>query len=233
MISIVTDSAPSPSSSSSPRPRTLGLLLGRPRSELLAPARLVLRSVRRSAASPHPARRPHRVLAHRAPNVAAATASAARTGATSCTRKHARAALVCEHARGDRARAACPPRRRGSPRDSGSGEDPPEEALARGPDHQRAPERGELVQAAQQLEVVREGLAEADPGVEQHALLGDPLAHGERQALLEERLDVVDDVLVARVRAASCAARRACASGSTPRRSAPRPPPSRGRPAGR
>ena len=74
-----------------------------------------------------------------------------------------------------------------------------EEALARGADHDRAAQRQQLVQTAQQLEVVRDGLAEADARVEQHAPLAHALAHGERQALLEERLDLVDHVVIARV----------------------------------
>ena len=47
-----------------------------------------------------------------------------------------------------------------------------------------------------------------------------PSPDGERQPLLEERLDLRDDVVVARSGAASCAARRACASGSSRRRAA-------------
>ena len=54
-------------------------------------------------------------------------------------------------------------------------------------------------EAAQQLEVVLERLAEADPRVQLHALLGDPGRHGGGEPLLEERLDVGDDVVVARV----------------------------------
>ena len=47
---------------------------------------------------------------------------------------------------------------------------------------------------ADQREVVLDGLAEADPGVEQDALLGDPRRHGEGQPLLEEGPHLVDDV---------------------------------------
>src|SRR3954449_13048270 len=63
-----------------------------------------------------------------------------------------------------------------------------EEPLARGPEQQREPERGDLVEAAQQLEVVRDRLAEPDAGIDHDPLLGDALADGERDALLEERL---------------------------------------------
>src|SRR5215831_6362456 len=52
-------------------------------------------------------------------------------------------------------------------------EDLPEEALARGPHHHRAAECRELVEARDQLQIVREGLAESDPGIERHGLLPD------------------------------------------------------------
>jgi hypothetical protein len=42
-------------------------------------------------------------------------------------------------------------------------------------------------------------LAEADPGVQPDALLGDPASDGMLEPLGEERLDVVDDVAVARI----------------------------------
>ena len=61
------------------------------------------------------------------------------------------------------------------------------------------PDRRDPVQAAQQLEVVLERLAEADPGVDHDALLAHALADRELDALLEEGADVVDDVVVARV----------------------------------
>jgi hypothetical protein len=69
-----------------------------------------------------------------------------------------RSALEREHVRGDRPGQALGHVAAG---------DPPEEALARRADHDRAPERDDLVQPAQQLEVVLERLAEADAGVEQ------------------------------------------------------------------
>ena len=55
------------------------------------------------------------------------------------------------------------------------------------------------VQAAQQLEVVLERLAEADARVDDDALLAHALADRELDALLEEGADVVDDVVVAGV----------------------------------
>jgi len=71
--------------------------------------------------------------------------------------EHARAALERDHARGDGAVHALghvPAR------------EPPDERLARGADHERAPEVRELVEAGEQHEVVLHRLAEADPGVE-------------------------------------------------------------------
>ncbi len=56
------------------------------------------------------------------------------------------------------------------------------------------PSAQQLVQAPEQGEVVRERLAEADPGVEHDPLLGDAGRHGERQALVQERLDLVHHV---------------------------------------
>ena len=80
------------------------------------------------------------------------------------------------------------------------------------------PERGQLVEAAQQLEVVLDGLAEADPRVEQDPLARRcPRATANAQALLEERLDLVDDVVVARVVLHRARLAAACASGSSPR----------------
>src|SRR4051794_29032269 len=66
----------------------------------------------------------------------------------------------------------------------------PQEPLARRADQHAEAEVEELVEAAEKLEVVGDRLAEADAGVEQDALGGDPLARRERGALGEERLDV-------------------------------------------
>src|SRR5688500_12986569 len=76
--------------------------------------------------------------------------------------EYARPALVAEHAGGDGAVHA--------PGDVAAGE-AADERLARGAEHDRPADRGDLVEAAQQLEVVLERLAEADPGVQLHALL--------------------------------------------------------------
>ena len=106
---------------------------------------------------------------HRPPNVAAATASASRTGATSCTRNTLapRSSASTFEATVPREPLAREPRQA---RPSVRPRCVPEEALARGADHDRAAEREQLVQAAQQLEVVLDGLAEADARVEQHPL---------------------------------------------------------------
>src|SRR3954451_18590070 len=74
-----------------------------------------------------------------------------------------------------------------------------DEALARHADGHAEPEPHDLVGAGQQLEVVGDGLAEADARVEVDAVLLDALAHGELGAGEQEGLDVVDDVAVARV----------------------------------
>ena len=95
----------------------------------------------------------------------------------------------------------------------GVAEQPAERALARRADEHRTPERDELVEPAQQLEVVLDRLAEADPGIEADALLrGSPQRPRTRAAPREtpsppRRRRRSED------RPASSAARRACASG--------------------
>ena len=76
---------------------------------------------------------------------------------------------------------------------------PAEEPLAGRPHDHGAPDRRELVEPAQQLDVVLDRLAEADARIEADALFGDPRRDGEREPLFEERPDVGDDVAVARV----------------------------------
>ena len=90
-------------------------------------------------------------------------------------------------------RASCPTVADGSPRILR------ERALAREADEHRPSDRDQLRQAPDELEVVLDRLAEPDPGVEADELLADPLRHGEREPLLEERLHLGDDVVVARV----------------------------------
>ena len=75
----------------------------------------------------------------------------------------------------------------------------PEEALARGAEHDRPPELPQPREPAQQRQVVSDGLAEADAGVDQDLLLGDAVLRREHHALLEEGADVVDDVVVVRL----------------------------------
>src|SRR5829696_6960426 len=74
-----------------------------------------------------------------------------------------------------------------------------EEALARGPDHDGPADRHDLVEPAQQLEVVLHRLAEADAGVEPDARLRHAASQCEREPLLEERPDLGHNVAVARV----------------------------------
>src|SRR5215212_6743354 len=105
--------------------------------------------------------------------------------------EHRRAALEREHVRGDRARHAVVP--------VAAAGQLGQEALAGGPDHDGPPDRNDLVEPAQQLEVVLDRLAEADAGVEPDAALVHALRYGEGEALLEERPDVRDHVVVARV----------------------------------
>src|SRR5829696_4505592 len=74
-----------------------------------------------------------------------------------------------------------------------------EEALPRCAHHHRPADRDDLVQPSQQLDVVLDRLAEPDAGIEPDPLLRDALRDGEGEPLLEERLHVRHDVVVARV----------------------------------
>ncbi len=71
-----------------------------------------------------------------------------------------------------------------------------EKSLAGSADHDRPPELAQLSQPAQQLEVVLERLAEADPGIDPDPLLGDAAGHRRLDALGEEGADIVDHVVV-------------------------------------
>src|SRR6476620_3160482 len=73
-----------------------------------------------------------------------------------------------------------------------------EEALAGGTDHDRPAELAQLADSPQELEVVLDGLAEADPGIDPDAPLPAALRVGELDPLSQEALDVVDDVTVPR-----------------------------------
>src|SRR4051794_29671060 len=65
-----------------------------------------------------------------------------------------------------------------------------EEALSRGADHDRLGELAQLADSAQELEVVLDGLAEANPGIDPDPLLSDALRGGELDPLRQESLDV-------------------------------------------
>src|SRR2546426_5907912 len=103
--------------------------------------------------------------------------------------KHRRAPLEGQNARRQRAREPIAFRPAG---------ESPDKPLARDADHDRASDRDDLVQAAQELEVVVEGLAEADPGVEPDSLLGDSLTDRKLEPLLQKGLDLRHDVLIGR-----------------------------------
>jgi len=89
--------------------------------------------------------------------------------------KDPRTALVREHVGGDRREHAIA--------DVAAG-DAAEEGLARGADDHRSPQRGELTEPAQELQVVIDRLAEPDPRVEHDSLLSDALADREGHSLL-------------------------------------------------
>ena len=74
-------------------------------------------------------------------------------------------------------------------------------SCATGPTSDRPADRDQLVQAPHQLDVVLDRLAEADAGIEaDRAPRGIPGRHGEREPLLEKRLDLGHDVVVDRIR---------------------------------
>ena len=75
----------------------------------------------------------------------------------------------------------------------------PERALPRGADQDRPPERDDLVEPADELEVVLDRLAEADAGVEADALLGDAGATANESRSSRKADHLGDDVLVAGV----------------------------------
>src|SRR5262249_27471543 len=63
----------------------------------------------------------------------------------------------------------------------------------------RAVEQGDLLKPRQQLEVVARGLAEADAGIERHALGPDAVAPGPLEARAEPLRDLAGGIAVARV----------------------------------
>ena len=100
-----------------------------------------------------------------------------------------RAALVGDDGGGD----AC---RKGPGRRLGVAQDPAERALAREADEHRASEREEDVEAPHELEVLLDGLSEADPRIDANSRLGDARVHGDAQPLFQEAGHLRRDVLV-------------------------------------
>src|SRR5258706_144507 len=74
-----------------------------------------------------------------------------------------------------------------------------EETLARGAHQHRTAERHEFCEPGEQFQRAFDRLAEADPGVERHALARDPTRLGAREAFAEEARDIVRDIGVRRV----------------------------------
>ena len=145
--------------------------------------------------------------------VAAATFRASATGATSCTRNtRARARGPARWCRWFRCRRSFLRSIAGQLADEALRELP----ITTGRD------RRDLIQVAQQLEVVLDGLAEADPRIEPHVLLRHTLGNGKSEAFLQKGPDIAHHVVVARV---ACMVRGSpsIASGSSRRRGATRP----------
>src|ERR671918_1817 len=94
--------------------------------------------------------------------------------------EHPRPVLERGHRRAQR-------RREGALRARRVSEHARERTLAREPDHDRPAERGELVEPADELQVLVGRLPEPDPRVDADALLRDPALDGEPDPLLEER----------------------------------------------
>src|SRR5439155_11140936 len=81
----------------------------------------------------------------------------------------------------------------------GIAQDAAEGALAREPDDDGPAESGQHVEPADELEILLDRLAEADPGIEADPILGDARVYGDPEPLLEERRDFGGDVVVARI----------------------------------
>ena len=121
-------------------------------------------------------------------STAAATASASTCARTSCTRKSV--------APRSKAATAAPTEAASDATGRRLAHGPGERRLPREPHQHGASQRDDPVEPADELEILVGGLAEADPGVEPDALLVDARGHGRAEALVEERRDLVDDVLV-------------------------------------
>ena len=159
------------------------------------------------------------------PTVAAAIARASATGRDVVNAEYAGPALERHHVGRDRAGQALVL--------AAAAGELAEEALARGADHDRPADRDDLVEAPQQLEVVLDGLAEADARVEPDALLGHPLGRPRTRAAPRGTRAPRRPRRRSAAPPASCAARRACGRGSSRRRRPATTPASSGREAER
>ena len=89
-----------------------------------------------------------------------------------------------------------------------------DKGLARDADQQRLPEGGEHRQAAQQLQIVLDGFAETDTGIENDRLGIDPGIHGVVEPRGEKVPHLAHDIVIVRLGSAWFAACPACASKS-------------------
>ena len=98
-----------------------------------------------------------------------------------------------------RATAATVPHSRspgGQPLLPGPGQDGADEVLARERDVERQPQRAQLAEPPQDLQVLVGAEVEVESGVDGDLLLGDPKLPGQLDSPLEPGLEVVDDVVV-------------------------------------
>ncbi len=124
-------------------------------------------------------------------SIAAAIVSASTWAATSCTRNSVAPRSNAATAAPIDA-ASLPTRPSGSPRMRAS------VLLRETPTRTGGPMAQIRSSPLEQREVLRDGLAEADPGIEAHSVLGDAGSNGDRKSLLEECADLPHDVVVSR-----------------------------------
>ena len=151
---------------------------------------------------------------------AAATRAACRAAATSWTR------ISSTPARTHAVTAASVPGRRAS---TGAPGQLADEALARRADQQRPSQRPELADPRQQLHGLRRRLGEAEPGIEDDPLLGDPRRGGPGQRLPQLGRHLAEQVGVGGAAGHVARACPACASAPPAPRPPPPPPPGPGR----
>ena len=84
----------------------------------------------------------------------------------------------------------------GQPLLPGAGEDGADEVLARERDVERQPQRAQLAEPPQDLQVLLGAEVEVESGVDRDLLLGDAKLPGQLDSPLEPGLEVVDDVVV-------------------------------------